>query len=156
MANLSTEIDITDADKDERADSSIDTNTINANIDKGADPNTSIDIVDANINKKVNNSGTKTADVDRQTAANDKAHIFFFFFCKALFFSIFFSELKTVSAFSQSSFVSSLSFVTWVKQKNPFFKYLIAKICLFSFNKALSSMSSVLTPLKFYARYFQL
>lgn len=90
VANLSTGIDIANADKDTRVNSSINTNTIDANVDGGADPNTSTNIVDAHINKRVNNSGIKTTNVDRQMAANDKAHIFFFFFVKPCFFLSFF------------------------------------------------------------------
>lgn len=43
-----------------------------SNIDKEADPGTSINIADA--------------DTDGQVASSDKAHVSFFFLCKALFF----------------------------------------------------------------------
>lgn len=68
-----------------------------------------------------------------------------------LFFYILSSELETVSVFPSSLFVLLLFMIILVKQKASFSSYPLAKICMFSLNKALSSISSMLIISKFFA-----
>lgn len=77
-----------------------------------------------------------------------------FLYVKPFFVPSFKSE--TISTFLSFLFISSLFQVTSVKQKAFSASYPMAKMCIFSLNKASSSMSSVLTPSKIFARYSQL
>lgn len=123
-----------------------------ADADKGADPNT--DIADVDVERGMDNLSTRTVKADKQATATDKAHKSLFSLCQALFF-VFSSKSETDSTFLSSSFVSLLFLLPLVKKKALSFTYLMAKISIFNFNKVLSLMSSVLIPLRFFARYSQ-
>lgn len=137
---------------------------INA-ANKGAN-NPGTNIADKNVNRRAENLDIKTPNVDKandlsidlnrwadgQVAASNKVYTSLFSLWKTYFILISFSELKTVFT---SSFVSLSLSMTLIKQKVLFSKYPIVQIWIPSLNKTLLVMTSTLTPLKIFTRYFQ-
>lgn len=156
-------------DKDREVDnSSISINIADAEVNKREDLGTSIGIADIDVDGRADNPDNRILDTGRRvdnlkigTRTRDKwlqaikSARLFSLYVKPIFF-IFSSELEIISVFLLSSFFFSLALMTLLKQRSSFSIYSVVKMCMFSLNKAPSSISSLLTLSKFFTRYFQL
>lgn len=87
--NLSKSIDRVDTNADKIADPSKVTNIADLDKDRRIDQGIGTDTKDVNIDDRVNNLGAKTADIDGQAVASNKAYTTFFSLCKALLLSFY-------------------------------------------------------------------